>query len=182
MIVQDTMAIYNYHCIFQVQFNLIIKQLFLLINQIKINGFNFLSDISAFLFAQTQNTWRTVYSLLPGQNGTDNWNNINSIDDPISNCYGSQIIGGYLKFGKSTWISLNLKLPPHYSARISLSFWKVDSWDGEIFQLIYDNKAYIRKFFHDEGLDLCGMGVSMTNKFAQTLQQNRIIRNPQQQL
>ncbi|CAK81648.1 unnamed protein product (macronuclear) [Paramecium tetraurelia] len=111
-----------------------------------------------FFFAQTQNTWRTVYSILPGLNETDNWNIVNSNGGPFSDCYGSNILGGYSIFGKSTWISLNLKLPPHYSVRISLTFWKVDSWDGEMFQLIYDNQAYKRNFWTGEGGGLCGNG------------------------
>ncbi|CAD8165540.1 unnamed protein product [Paramecium pentaurelia] len=111
---------------------------------------NFYLGFLQFCFVLSQNTWSTIYALLPGLNGTDSWFMNNLHGGPISNCNGQDLFGGHGVFGATTFLSLNLQLPPHYSVRISLTLWKIDSWDAEIFQLIYDDNVYRNSF--------CGSG------------------------
>ncbi|CAD8116963.1 unnamed protein product [Paramecium primaurelia] len=89
---------------------------------------NFYLGFLQFCFVFSQPTWSTIYSLLPGLNGTDSWFKNHLYGGPISSCSGYDSFGGRRVFG------------------IKQVFIKIECWNGESFQLIYDNDAEIDKF------------------------------------
>lgn len=56
----------------------------------------------------------------------------------ITTCGKDQMFGGYNVFGVGSSAILNVDLNPHYEITIALNFFKLDSWDNEVFLLFVD--------------------------------------------
>lgn len=52
-----------------------------------------------------------------------------------SMCGSTQIFGGFNLFGANAKVSRTYQnLPPHYKAKVTFNFWKIDSWNSESFR------------------------------------------------
>lgn len=65
----------------------------------------------------------------------------------MSDCGQVKLFGGYKKFGAKAKAQKSFQLPLHKRIRIKFNLFKIDSWDGEAFQLWVDGKkAFERNF------------------------------------
>ncbi|CAD8148344.1 unnamed protein product [Paramecium octaurelia] len=111
--------------------------------------------------ANADEQWDTIYQSFQDAStmDTSGWivsNNFNGL--LFSVCNGSTLFGGFNVFGNTTIISKQFFLPPHYQIRVTLEFWKIDSWDDEWFYIVVDD-ALQKKYYHwDTGTEKCGGG------------------------
>ncbi|CAK62206.1 unnamed protein product (macronuclear) [Paramecium tetraurelia] len=108
--------------------------------------------------------FKTIFTAFVGSNWNDQeWFYSDIYGGIFGFCENEQLFGGHYVFGKNSLASRQFILPPHYYVKIQLRFWKIDSWDGEVFQLIADQKVYSRQFWPNEGGDFCGRGKKGNN-------------------
>jgi len=76
----------------------------------------------------------------------------------IGECGGYTMIGGYGNFGAGAAMSRTFgHLPPHNQIRIKFQFWKIDSWDNEMFYCSVDGqKLEVFQGQYNAGVQLCG--------------------------
>jgi len=56
-------------------------------------------------------------------------------------------------------IGTKLNLQPHYEVTISFNFYKVDSWDNEVFLVYVDGTQVYNEYFSlTDGSEICGTG------------------------
>lgn len=71
----------------------------------------------------------------------------NNAANLCSMCGTKQIFGGYKVFGSNAKVTRTYNnLPPHYKAKISFNFWKIDSWNSETFRLEVNGKQIVTTF------------------------------------
>ncbi|CAD8120199.1 unnamed protein product [Paramecium sonneborni] len=116
--------------------------------------------IFLFVKAQDEEAWKSVYVAFSEKNWDDQGWIVNYIyGDKFNQCGSQKLFGGYGSFGYSTMVSKYFfSLPIHYSIKVSLIFYKIDSWDSQYFQINIDNEVYIRAFGPQEGGNACGAG------------------------
>ncbi|CAD8150776.1 unnamed protein product [Paramecium pentaurelia] len=115
------------------------------------------------VFAQE---YKTIYTAFEGSNyNDDGWFIYYSYGGKYQVCHGEKLLGGFSTFGANSLISKQFKLPPHYSVRVQVRFWKIDSWDAETFLLMVDQGQYQDKYFTDTGGDYCGWTSIVANDF-----------------
>ncbi|CAK58869.1 unnamed protein product (macronuclear) [Paramecium tetraurelia] len=73
-----------------------------------------------------------------------------------SDCSGTRILGGYNAFGYQAKAMKLLLLPPHYMIYITMQFWKIDSWDGEILYIYLDGTLSYTAQYSISGVQQCG--------------------------
>ena len=74
-------------------------------------------------------------------------------------CAGIQMFGGFNNFGKGARVSKKIDLPPHYRIKIKVTYFKLDSWDGqEGWITVEGEKIWKRTFGVVEIYKLCGHG------------------------
>ncbi|CAD8148390.1 unnamed protein product [Paramecium octaurelia] len=109
--------------------------------------------------ANTQEQWDIIQKSLQDTNTMDasGWfvrNNQNGWF--FSTCDGFTLLGGYNIFGTRSIVSKHFSLLPHYKVKVTLEFWKIDSWDDEDFYIIVDGTLQSKKYFPSQGIQLCG--------------------------
>ncbi|CAK93030.1 unnamed protein product (macronuclear) [Paramecium tetraurelia] len=120
-----------------------------------------LSILISFLLnlTRTQEQWETQYQSFQDTNtmDTSGWiisGNYNGLQ--LSTCNGVTMFGGFNAFGTNTIISKHFSLPPHYQIKVSLEFWKIDSWDAEYLYILIDDYVSSRQCYFSVGTQLCG--------------------------
>jgi len=76
----------------------------------------------------------------------------------IGECAGHYMVGGYGNFGVGASMQKTYtNLPPHTQVRIRFQFWRIDSWDNEMFYCTVDGtKMDVHQGNLSEGTQLCG--------------------------
>ncbi|CAD8187217.1 unnamed protein product [Paramecium octaurelia] len=75
----------------------------------------------------------------------------------FTQCDNQTLFGGFNTFGKSTLITYNSSLPPHYQIIISVKIWKIDSWNDEWIYMLLDEKIIKQQYPIGEGSRICGI-------------------------
>ncbi|CAD8125609.1 unnamed protein product [Paramecium sonneborni] len=89
----------------------------------------------------------------------DGWtiSNIYNNQSPFQKCDNIDLVGGFNLLAKDASINFIYNLPQHTKIRIKLQFWKFESWDAEIFQVLEQGNLVFQKEFGPNGvLTTCG--------------------------
>ncbi|CAK58875.1 unnamed protein product (macronuclear) [Paramecium tetraurelia] len=73
-----------------------------------------------------------------------------------SDCGTVRLLGGYDGFGKGASATMFIQLPPHHTIQITLEFWKIDTWDSEIFFIYLDQVSAFQQAYIMGGTQTCG--------------------------
>ncbi|CAD8089306.1 unnamed protein product [Paramecium primaurelia] len=73
-----------------------------------------------------------------------------------SDCGSVRLFGGYGAFAEQTSATKLFQLPPHHTVLITLEFWKIDSWDNQIFFIYLDEILGFQNNYGLDGTQLCG--------------------------
>ncbi|CAD8162475.1 unnamed protein product [Paramecium octaurelia] len=73
-----------------------------------------------------------------------------------STCGTTSLFGGYNILGAGASVSKIISLPAHFKIRVSLEFWKIDSWDNEKLYIILDDSVTTAYWYWDTGVVICG--------------------------
>ncbi|CAD8096037.1 unnamed protein product [Paramecium sonneborni] len=96
------------------------------------------------LWQQFQNSWTSIQQNYLGQDG---WASSSGISG-TTECGGVPLIGGFNKFGQKLSLSKTIKLRPHYKIRLLVLWAKIDSWDNEKAQILFDGKEIWSKNYN----------------------------------
>ncbi|CAD8147443.1 unnamed protein product [Paramecium octaurelia] len=108
--------------------------------------------------------FKIIFTAFEGSNWNDKeWFYSDIYGGIFGYCENEMLFGGHYVFGANSLASRQFILPPHYNVKIQLRFWKIDSWDGEFFQLIADHYVKIFQFWPNDGGDYCGRGKKGNN-------------------
>jgi len=67
------------------------------------------------------------------------------------------MFGGFGFFGAGVSVLKMFTLPPHYAIRVTFTFFKIDSWDNEMFAVYIDGReSFMQRFFGSDGAQVCG--------------------------
>ncbi|CAD8128067.1 unnamed protein product [Paramecium sonneborni] len=113
--------------------------------------------------------WYTTYTAFTSTtiDNSEGWWVQGSYGQQTSNCGGVSLFGGFNAFGTGTKVSKLISLPSHFKLKVSLQFWKIDSWDGELLYLFLDDYVYIGTWGNG-GVQTCGN----TNYYWREVQEN----------
>ncbi|CAK59325.1 unnamed protein product (macronuclear) [Paramecium tetraurelia] len=107
----------------------------------------------------TYDYWGNAYTAFDSTDIADNdgWlmhgNNGNVFN---STCGTKSLFGGFNILGAGASVSKIISLPAHFKVRVSLEFWKIDSWDEEILYIILDNNVTTDHWYWSTGDMICG--------------------------
>ncbi|CAD8193714.1 unnamed protein product [Paramecium pentaurelia] len=118
----------------------------------------FIALILSLISLDAYEYWIVQYSAFTSNNIVDNegWWVQGSSGQLTSFCGAESLFGGYNAFGSGVSVSKIISLPPHYKIRVSLEFWKIDSWDDEFVYFILDDYVQTATWYWNTGDVICG--------------------------
>ncbi|CAD8207539.1 unnamed protein product [Paramecium pentaurelia] len=106
-----------------------------------------------------ENNFEIIYTAFSEDNfDKEGWHLQNSYSTTLfRKCGNETVFGGFSAFS-NTLITYNSSLPPHYSAKISFKFWKIDSWnENEYVYIYFDDKLQKKTFLEEKNYRFCGL-------------------------
>ncbi|CAD8095968.1 unnamed protein product [Paramecium primaurelia] len=110
------------------------------------------------LYVNAYEYWSVQYTAFTSNNIIDNegWWVQGNNGQLTSFCNGVSLFGGFNLFGSGASVSKSISLPPHFRIRVSLEFWKIDSWDDEFVYFILDDYVQTGTWYWNTGDVICG--------------------------
>lgn len=91
---------------------------------------------------------------------TDGWNVVQPYSQPVfGSCGNTRLLGGYNILGAGSALVKQISVPPHQDISMRFEFFKIDSWDNEVFFVYVDGTpVYNSSFAYNLGTFVCGVG------------------------